>query len=303
MVFYAVARGRQTGIFKTWTEAESHVKKFTGAVFKKFQTNQEAQAFIDARSHPAKKPKLEAQFSKKVDSASKPTTSSSDSDEEAFLTLEEFPDQPDKEKPSTSSRKRKVPTNKTEDPNAIKYEPPQPTNPKVYNGHTFQEDSLGFVHVYTDGSCENNGKHGAAAGFGVYFGDDHPLNESAPVKGRPTNNVGEIQAAIHAIKHAQDCAIKRLNIFTDSQFLMNSVCKWMAGWKRKDWTLSTGKKVINEKDFKELDSVIESSNVVIKWSYVPAHKGHHGNEEADKLAKIGASFNRRNRKAGKDADS
>ncbi len=29
--------------------------------------------------------------------------------------------------------------------------------------------------VYTDGACSNNGKKNAAAGIGVYWGDNHPL--------------------------------------------------------------------------------------------------------------------------------
>lgn len=41
--------------------------------------------------------------------------------------------------------------------------------------YDFEMDKLGFVHIYTDGSCVNNGKMGARAGYGVYFGEDHPL--------------------------------------------------------------------------------------------------------------------------------
>lgn len=39
----------------------------------------------------------------------------------------------------------------------------------------FYEDNDGFVHVYTDGSCENNGRANAIAGYGVYFGEGHKL--------------------------------------------------------------------------------------------------------------------------------
>ena len=39
----------------------------------------------------------------------------------------------------------------------------------------FQRDEDGFVHCYTDGSCEKNGQVGAKAGVGVWFGVDHPL--------------------------------------------------------------------------------------------------------------------------------
>ena len=31
-------------------------------------------------------------------------------------------------------------------------------------------DRNGYLNVYTDGSCENNGQAGAKAGYGVYFG-------------------------------------------------------------------------------------------------------------------------------------
>lgn len=46
---------------------------------------------------------------------------------------------------------------------------------KKYGNDYFHEDNDGFVHVYTDGSCENNGRPNAIAGFGVYFGEGHKL--------------------------------------------------------------------------------------------------------------------------------
>lgn len=39
----------------------------------------------------------------------------------------------------------------------------------------FSVDSEDFLIVYTDGACWMNGKQGAKAGVGVYFGPDHPL--------------------------------------------------------------------------------------------------------------------------------
>ena len=41
--------------------------------------------------------------------------------------------------------------------------------------YAFQCDENGYVHCYTDGSCEGNGKSSARAGIGVWFGADHPL--------------------------------------------------------------------------------------------------------------------------------
>jgi ribonuclease HI len=53
MKFYAVARGRKTGIFTSWPEAERQVKGFAGARFKSFKTKQEALAFLKDPSYKA----------------------------------------------------------------------------------------------------------------------------------------------------------------------------------------------------------------------------------------------------------
>ena len=46
MAFYAVARGRLTGIFLSWAECNSQIKGFSGALYKKFDTRIEAEDFI-----------------------------------------------------------------------------------------------------------------------------------------------------------------------------------------------------------------------------------------------------------------
>ena len=193
-------------------------------------------------------------------------------------------------KPAAGNKKTKtVPT-----PKKIKlelppstFDAPEETSIKMYNGHKFNEDKDGFVHVYTDGSCIGSLQN-RKAGFGVFYGVDNKYNLSEPVGGRATNNVGEIRASIEAIKNAQCCGIKRLNIFTDSQFLIKSVVLWMEGWKANDWKSDRNKAVLNKIEFVELDNLIKKCNLQIKWSYIAAHKGFPGNTEADKLAKEGA---------------
>ena len=72
----------------------------------------------------------------------------------------------------------------------------------------FDIDDEGFVEVYTDGACTNNGQVGAKAGIGVFWSDKsgttaNLLNVAEPVTGsRATNNVGEIQAIVRAIQQA-----------------------------------------------------------------------------------------------------
>lgn len=42
-------------------------------------------------------------------------------------------------------------------------------------GHDFHRDEDGYIHVYTDGACGKNGRKGAKAGIGVWFGPSHPM--------------------------------------------------------------------------------------------------------------------------------
>lgn len=57
--FYAVARGREPGIYRTWDGplgAQAQVKGFAGAVFKGFATLEEAQRFIDTATVQERRP-------------------------------------------------------------------------------------------------------------------------------------------------------------------------------------------------------------------------------------------------------
>jgi len=44
--FYAVAKGRLTGVFDSWSDCQRQVNGFPGARFKKFQTRGEAEEFV-----------------------------------------------------------------------------------------------------------------------------------------------------------------------------------------------------------------------------------------------------------------
>ena len=71
--------------------------------------------------------------------------------------------------------------------------------------------------MYTDGACSNNGKPGARAGLGVYFGLNHKKNVSERLIGQQTNNRAELTAAIRAIEVAPNHF--NLLIFTDSEYV------------------------------------------------------------------------------------
>ncbi|XP_051173775.1 ribonuclease H1-like [Leptopilina boulardi] len=149
----------------------------------------------------------------------------------------------------------------------------------------FNIDDDGFVSVYTDGSCSFNGLQNAKAGIGVWFGQNHPLNVSEPIFGRSTCNVAEIMAVTKAVNVAKEAGIKKLRIYTDSKFVVQSVTTWMPKWKINGWKGSKKKPVINKNELITLDEALKS--IEVSWIHVSSHSGIHGNEMANLLAKEG----------------
>lgn len=45
--FYAVRKGRQTGVFSSWDECKTQIQGFSGAVYKSFETREEAESYMD----------------------------------------------------------------------------------------------------------------------------------------------------------------------------------------------------------------------------------------------------------------
>lgn len=152
----------------------------------------------------------------------------------------------------------------------------------------FTCDRNGHVIVYIDGACPGNGAHGARGGIGVWFGDHHPLNVSEPLRRQdfnyagPTNQVAEIKAAIKACEILRNYGVKRTAIFTDSQYLIDSITKWIYTWLNNGWQTYQGQPVVHKALYEELLYWIEDFERV-EWTHVPSHCN-----KADPLAKMGA---------------
>ena len=60
--FYAVKRGRKTGLFTVWAECAAQVKGFQGAVYKGFMTEEEARAWLDGADARTEQPHAAAEM-------------------------------------------------------------------------------------------------------------------------------------------------------------------------------------------------------------------------------------------------
>ena len=109
-----------------------------------------------------------------------------------------------------------------------------------------------------------------------------------------TNNQGELKAVLElfrATAHLDD----DLLVLCDSQYVINSVTKWMKGWKAKGWRKGDGKPVMNLDLLKEIDEAIAGRRYRFEW--VKGHVGHPLNEAADERARGAAEAFQRGRPA------
>ena len=100
-----------------------------------------------------------------------------------------------------------------------------------------------------------------------------------------TNNMGELMAVLDLLQqtaHLDD----ELHVYCDSKYVIDSITKWMKGWKRKGWKKSDGKPVMNVELMKALDEAMQGRRVVFEW--VKGHAGHELNEAADQRANAAA---------------
>ncbi|XP_029451658.1 ribonuclease H1-like [Rhinatrema bivittatum] len=260
-MYYAVRIGKKPGVYQTWEECNEQVNRFPSARYKKFATEEEAWAFVDSTKSagPSSECKSETCHEGEVENlnlsrSKRPHQQLSSSEDEEEL-----------------EHKRGKYTEASATPLVEK------------TTFTYLGDA---VVVYTDGCCSSNGRSKARAGIGVYWGPGHPLNVDDRLPGRQTNQRAEIQAACRAIEQAKGQNINKLVLYTDSMFTINGITKWVENWDTNGWKQSTGKDVINKKDFKKLQKL--TKGIDITWMHIPGHAGFPGNEAADRLARDGA---------------
>jgi ribonuclease HI len=145
------------------------------------------------------------------------------------------------------------------------------------------------IHTMTitaaaDGSALGNP---GPAGWAWYIDDDHWRAGGWP---HGTNNMGELKAVLDLLESTAahpSTADEHLLILCDSQYVINSVTKWMAGWKRKGWKKRDGKPVQNVDLMQAIDAAMQGRNVDFEW--VKGHAGHPLNEAADARANAAAT--------------
>jgi ribonuclease HI len=144
----------------------------------------------------------------------------------------------------------------------------------------------GELLVWTDGACRGNPGPGGWAAIVVGLRDGVPLELSGG-EAHTTNNRMEYTAALEGLRSLP--AGSRACIVTDSRLMLDSMTKWIAGWKRKGWKTSSGDPVKNQDLVQALDAEL-ARHAEVRWHWVRGHEtgAEHAhkalNDRADRLA-------------------
>ncbi|MEZ6066621.1 MAG: ribonuclease HI [Planctomycetaceae bacterium] len=138
------------------------------------------------------------------------------------------------------------------------------------------------VQLFTDGACRGNPGPGGWA-----YILRHPASgaekECAGGVADTTNNQMELQAVISGLRALSRRS--RVEVVTDSAYVMKGSQEWLPGWKRNGWRRREGKQlkpVKNVELWQELDELLQRH--LVTWKHVRGHQGHPENERCDELA-------------------
>ncbi|KAG2226249.1 hypothetical protein INT45_005921 [Circinella minor] len=256
--FYAVRRGHQHGIYKTWAECKQQVDGYSSPHFRKFATFEEAQEFMNDGKVKLMDGKIKYERSKGSAMASSSSSNSSNN--------------------SNNNSNTGTTTTTTTTPTTT-----------IKNKDTeIKADEI----VYTDGAASKNGQKGAKGGYGVFWGIHDTRNEGGPLEGeKQTNQRGELTAVLRALEQSKK-GTKSLEIRTDSQYTINCIDNWSIKWLKNGWKSSNGKQVDNRDLVEKILNLKKARPGKVFLTYVAGHSGNFGNDNADRLAVEGAKQGR-----------
>ncbi len=133
--------------------------------------------------------------------------------------------------------------------------------------------------VFTDGASEGNPGPGGWGALLVV--DDQMVTQDYGSETHTTNNRMELRAMIAGLQMVP--ADSPVDIYTDSQLVVNIITKWATGWKEKGWKKKSTGPIANLELVREAYALAQARpKANIQW--IKAHMGNRWNEYADALA-------------------
>jgi ribonuclease HI len=146
-------------------------------------------------------------------------------------------------------------------------------------------DSAARFLVFSDGSAIVNPGGPGGTGFvvldrsrpAVRFGGTRWVEDGPnPV----TNNRMELRAVLEALAGLP--AGEAVEVVSDSRYVVDSLSRWIHGWRRKGWRTASGGPVLNRDLIEAIDA--RGRELRVRYAWVRGHHGHAVNEVVDGLA-------------------
>ncbi|KAM9918544.1 hypothetical protein OXX59_008584 [Metschnikowia pulcherrima] len=262
MPYYAVAKGRSAGVYNSWSDCKDNVNGYSGATYKKFNTQSEAQNFVSSRSDGGSSGGriLWRVFWWVL-----------------WWLLRIFGKGRQRKGQLRSWRQFRLSV--------------------VSSTNTERIFVDGAARGNGKHACPQSG-YGVYYGAGDSRNRAVPLSDVDDVSSvKPTNQRAELHAMNHALSNIQKehssnpSSTKSYEIHTDSTYTKNSIDTWADKWKDNGWKTSSGSSVANKDLIQrnhELYTGLKDSGVPVELVHVRGHSGNEGNEQADRLANQGA---------------
>lgn len=135
------------------------------------------------------------------------------------------------------------------------------------------------VELYTDGACSGNPGPG---GWAYILRHTASGTEKVASGGEPstTNNRMELLSVINGLSALdRPC---RVELYSDSQYVIKGLREWMDDWKRKGWKRGRNDPVKNVELWQQLDALRQTHKIEPHW--IRGHNEHPENERCDRLA-------------------
>jgi ribonuclease HI len=135
------------------------------------------------------------------------------------------------------------------------------------------------VHLFTDGACSGNPGPGGWAFILRQPATGREIERSGGER-ETTNNRMELRAVIEGLSTLKRPSI--VELFSDSQYVLNGLNEWLDTWKRRAWRTAGRKPVKNQELWMRLDELRDVHELRFHW--IEGHAGHPENERCDELA-------------------
>ncbi len=145
------------------------------------------------------------------------------------------------------------------------------------------------ITVFTDGSSRGNPGPGGWAAVILaqnFGGQGGKVWELGGREDHTTNNRMEMTAAKEALSFIESHKLEgKIEMHTDSAYLLQGVTGWMYGWEKNGWKTKTGEDVSNQDLWKEIGALVFRLKLKnqIDWVKVAGHAGLRGNERVDEI--------------------